>query len=77
MEWISLKDEKPLQMEVVLAANPFTMAVCTAFYHTEECAHDCSFDIGYLEFYSVEDSNKVLIGVTHFMRIRNPNEVLQ
>ena len=77
MKWTSLEDEKPQHGEVVLAANTKSIAVCAFFIHSEDCPPDCQYNIGDMSFYSCEVEGRTLNGITHFMRIRNPHEVLQ
>ena len=81
MNWIKLseakKNEKPLAGEILLCANPEIFAVCVVYIHGEECPDECDHKYGNISFFSVETRGHMLANVTHFMRIRNPNEVLQ
>lgn len=81
MNWIKLseakEDEKPQHGEMVVVANHKIMAVCTVLVHSEECGPKCNSKIGDISFFSHEQIGATMKNVTHFMRIRNPNEVLK
>ena len=77
MSWISLNDETPIHDEIVIAANPEIIAVCKVWHHGVNCSGDCDKENGEISYYSLEENNKFLKNVTHFMRIRNPHEALQ
>lgn len=81
MNWIKLteakEDEKPLMGEILLVANKEIFSVCVVYIHGEECEDNCDYEMGDISFYSAERPKAMMLNVTHFMRIRNPNEVLQ
>lgn len=76
IKWINIKEESPLHKEIVIAASHNIMAVCVAFVHGN-CSEGCKHMPDEISFYSQEVEGRTLKNVTHFARIRNPNETLQ